>query len=202
MSRVLVGYDECRCILSQYCDGECRPVFADRSSRYGAAPTQGADARPVVMPNLDGDWSPISETLVHRLRDPIPAHALADMPERMAEAINVIREEAAHAIESLCGQFRELEYIMECSKNAKAAATLNLNLESGLGDGGLLDANIEAARAAPSDAQPVADMRMLIQRLAHSLRRAEPDNALCNQAMDYLKRTAPTGSMLRDGDQS
>ncbi len=44
MSRVLVGYDECKCILTQYCDGECRPVFADRSSRYGVAPTQGADA--------------------------------------------------------------------------------------------------------------------------------------------------------------
>jgi hypothetical protein len=24
----LVGYDECRCILTQYCDGTCRPVFA------------------------------------------------------------------------------------------------------------------------------------------------------------------------------
>jgi hypothetical protein len=24
----LVGYEECRCILTQYCDGTCRPVFA------------------------------------------------------------------------------------------------------------------------------------------------------------------------------
>lgn len=25
----LVGYDECRCILQQYCDGTCRPIFDD-----------------------------------------------------------------------------------------------------------------------------------------------------------------------------
>jgi hypothetical protein len=124
----------------------CAFVGADK----GIA-TRDATPSDATMPNLDGDWSPISETLVHRLRDPIPAQALADMPERMAEAINVITEEAADAIESLCGQFRELEYIMECSKNAKSVAALNLNLESGLGDGGLLDANIEAARAIPAD---------------------------------------------------
>jgi len=128
-------------------NGVRRIVYATRD----AAPSDAS------MPNLDGDWSPISETLVHRLRDLIPAQALADMPERMAEAINVIREEAAHAIESLCGQFRELEYIMECSKNAKSVAALNLNLESGLGDGGLLNANIEAARATPAEQSvPVA----------------------------------------------
>lgn len=23
----LLGYAECRCILTQYCDGECRPIF-------------------------------------------------------------------------------------------------------------------------------------------------------------------------------
>jgi hypothetical protein len=23
----LIGYDECRCVLSQYCDGKCRPIF-------------------------------------------------------------------------------------------------------------------------------------------------------------------------------
>lgn len=109
-----------------------------------AAPTKAAgDEPPVAMPNLDGDWSLISETLVHRLRDPIPAQALAEMPERMAEAVNVITEEAANAIESLAGQFRELEYLMECGRNAKVAATQHLNLESGLGDGGLLDASTE-----------------------------------------------------------
>lgn len=27
--RRLVGYGECRCILSQYCDGTCRPLFED-----------------------------------------------------------------------------------------------------------------------------------------------------------------------------
>lgn len=26
--RRLIGYDECRCILTQYCDGTCRPIFA------------------------------------------------------------------------------------------------------------------------------------------------------------------------------
>jgi len=39
MRRVLVGYDECRCILTQYCDGECRPVFADRPLRNSVAST-------------------------------------------------------------------------------------------------------------------------------------------------------------------
>lgn len=78
-----------------------------------------------TMPNLDGDWSPVSETLVHRLRDPIPAQALADMPDRMAEAINVISNEAADAVESLTGQCRELEYLMECSANAAEVAKLN-----------------------------------------------------------------------------
>jgi hypothetical protein len=70
----------------------------------------------------------------------------------------------------------------------------------------LLDEVCDEADAAPvSVAEPVAsmaDMRMLIQRLAHSLRRAAPDNALAYQAMDYLKRMAPVGSPLRDGDQS
>lgn len=23
-----LGYDECRCILTQYCDGTCRPIFS------------------------------------------------------------------------------------------------------------------------------------------------------------------------------
>lgn len=27
--RNLVGYDECRCMLTQYCDGTCRPIFED-----------------------------------------------------------------------------------------------------------------------------------------------------------------------------
>lgn len=25
--RVLVGYGDCKCILTQYCDGQCRPLF-------------------------------------------------------------------------------------------------------------------------------------------------------------------------------
>jgi hypothetical protein len=52
-----------------------------------------------------------------------------------------------------------------------------------------------------ADARPVAtmdDMRMLIQRLAHSLRKASPDNALSDQAMDYLKRMGLIGTPLRD----
>ena len=27
--RKLVGYDECRCILTQYCDGTCQPIYED-----------------------------------------------------------------------------------------------------------------------------------------------------------------------------
>ena len=27
--RKLVGYGDCRCVLTQYCDGKCRPIFAD-----------------------------------------------------------------------------------------------------------------------------------------------------------------------------
>lgn len=89
-------------------DDACRLL---RESAKSANPS-------TAMPNLDGDWSPVSETLVHRLRDPIPPSVLADMPERMAEALNVIGNEAADAIESLAGQFREIEYLMECGNNA------------------------------------------------------------------------------------
>jgi len=64
-------------------------------------------------------------------------------------------------------------------------------------------AAVELAFAALTPSAPapsMADMRMLIQRLSHSLRKASPDNVLSDQAMDYLKRTAPIGSPLRDGE--
>jgi hypothetical protein len=88
--------------------------------------------------------------------------------------------------------------------------------EAGLADKGIFNihrfrnfaaAVIAADRAtAPvSVAEPVAamdDMRMLIERLAHSLRKAAPGNDLSDQAMDYLKRMGLVGSPLRNGDQS
>ncbi|SIO50717.1 hypothetical protein SAMN05444172_2599 [Burkholderia sp. GAS332] len=50
----------------------------------------------------------------------------------------------------------------------------------------------------PADAGTVDDLRMLVSRLARSLRLAKPDNALSEEALGYLKRKELTGSILRD----
>lgn len=42
------------------------------------------------------------------------------------------------------------------------------------------------------------DLAALVRRLAHALRKAEPDNELSDKALDYLKRNGLTGSILRD----
>lgn len=44
------------------------------------------------------------------------------------------------------------------------------------------------------------DLAALVRRLAHSLRKASPDNDLSSKALDYLTRTGLQGSPLRDGD--
>ena len=43
----------------------------------------------------------------------------------------------------------------------------------------------------------VDDLAQLVMRLAHALRKAEPDNELSDKALDYLKRNGLTGSILR-----
>jgi hypothetical protein len=52
--------------------------------------------------------------------------------------------------------------------------------------------------SAPRD-QTVADLRVLVSRLARSLRLAEPGNALSEDASECLKRTGLVGSALREG---
>lgn len=42
------------------------------------------------------------------------------------------------------------------------------------------------------------ELAALVRRLAHSLRKAAPDNELPDKALDYLKRNGLTGSILRD----
>lgn len=42
------------------------------------------------------------------------------------------------------------------------------------------------------------ELAALVRRLAHSLRKASPDNELADKALDYLKRNGLTGSILRD----
>lgn len=27
--RKIIGYDDCKCVLSKYCDGQCNPIWAD-----------------------------------------------------------------------------------------------------------------------------------------------------------------------------
>jgi hypothetical protein len=36
--RKIVGYADCRCILSKYCDGCCNPIWADQVATKGAKP--------------------------------------------------------------------------------------------------------------------------------------------------------------------
>jgi hypothetical protein len=60
----------------------------------------------------------------------------------------------------------------------------------------------QAARqsAGATGQEPVAsmdDLSMLIRQLVHALRKAAPDNALAERAMDYLKRKGLQGSPLR-----
>lgn len=54
---------------------------------------------------------------------------------------------------------------------------------------------IRALQAAPDTV--VEDLSTLIKRLAHSLRKAAPDNELADQAVDYLRRNNISGSPYR-----
>lgn len=47
------------------------------------------------------------------------------------------------------------------------------------------------------DAAVVDDLADLVRRLAHSLRRAKPDNDLPEKALDYLRRMGLQRSPLR-----
>lgn len=44
----------------------------------------------------------------------------------------------------------------------------------------------------------VDDLAQLVKRLAHSLRKAAPDNELPDKALDYLKREELCGTPLRE----
>lgn len=52
--------------------------------------------------------------------------------------------------------------------------------------------------AAPAASPVVDELATLIRMLVHALRKAAPGNALAERAMDYLKRHALTGNILRD----
>ena len=54
----------------------------------------------------------------------------------------------------------------------------------------------KAAQAMTGDGT-VDDLSMLVRQLVHALRKASPDNALAERAMDYLKRKGLQGSPLR-----
>ena len=44
----------------------------------------------------------------------------------------------------------------------------------------------------------MGELAQLVKRLAHSLRKAAPDNELPEKALDYLKRKELLGSPLRE----
>ena len=44
------------------------------------------------------------------------------------------------------------------------------------------------------------DLVLLLRRVAHSLRKAEPNNDLAERALDYLQRHGQAGSVLRRSD--
>jgi len=44
------------------------------------------------------------------------------------------------------------------------------------------------------------ELAMLVQRLAHQLNRADPNNLLSHQARDYLRRHGLDGTPIRDDD--
>ena len=48
----------------------------------------------------------------------------------------------------------------------------------------------------------VDDLASLLRRLAHSLRKAAPDNDLPGKALDYLQRHGQAGAVLRGADGS
>ena len=67
--------------------------------------------------------------------------------------------------------------------------------------------NIRRAREAWNDAPRgkgnellADDLVSLLRRVAHSLRKAEPNNDLAERALDYLKRHGQAGSVLRGTD--
>jgi hypothetical protein len=78
------------------------------------------------------------------------------------------------------------------------ASILACEIECGIFEQHVIPA-LDVARAAIlANGATMDGIRMLIQRLAHSLRKASPDNALSDQAMDYLKRMGLVGTPLRD----
>lgn len=48
----------------------------------------------------------------------------------------------------------------------------------------------------------VGDLSMLVRQLVHALRKASPDHALPDKAMDYLKRKGLQGSPMRNQQRS
>ena len=55
----------------------------------------------------------------------------------------------------------------------------------------------EAAKDYEELEKVVGDLALLVKRLSHSLRKASPDNALPEKALDYLKRKELLGSPVR-----
>lgn len=65
-ARRLIGYGECRCILSQYCDGTCRQIFENSQVRQ---PEFGGN-QAIRQPWLCSCGSPSLPGVMHRADRP------------------------------------------------------------------------------------------------------------------------------------
>lgn len=65
-----------------------------------------------------------------------------------------------------------------------------------LGSGNISE-GIRIALAMASTMEHVDDLAMLVRRLAHALRKSDPDNPISDDATEYLKRHGLAGSPLR-----
>ena len=161
----LLGYEDCRCILTQYCDGLCRPIFS-RPPAQPAAPDATLTAPFNQAGALMETWNAPLHDLQTRLEICAGAvdferKTVANLRERLAAARSL--ESEARALPpagqatppALAPSEARTEYLCESSYRAGAKAGYNLGVdEDRAGLARLWDAHQYPRPTATPPAQP------------------------------------------------
>jgi hypothetical protein len=168
---------ECNCASNPHAEGcpvtaHVRAMFAaSGESAYGAAPLDKEASKPAA-PSVEQDER---GAVIATVRTDPPITGVTTGPWTRLFVADVEIDRSGDPTELV----KKAEQINHSYAHQSRAASTSANVAQGA----------EAV---------VADLSMLVRQLVHSLRKAAPDNALSDRAVDYLKRKGLAGSPLRE----
>ena len=77
--RKIDHYADCKCILSQYCDGKCNPVFADQLPATAATPAEQPAPASTGREPLDVEFKRLADTILQATTNGARLEALRSM---------------------------------------------------------------------------------------------------------------------------